>query len=409
VKNSTKRNHSGWPTMLLAHYFDRRKKTKAKKKMSTSTPSTPEIITTAAEMRTWSRKQRLAGKSVGFVPTMVWERRRSKKEELDWTPDFDISLAPSLSLNSPLFFSQPHLSPTQGCLHAGHLSLVDLARTKSDVVVVSIYVNPTQFAAHEDFGRYPRTREADRARLASRGVEAVFEPETLYHRAQRGGDEATEGGGDANNVIGAAAEEDDSSDSHDTFVSVERLSRGKLCSLSRPHFFRGVATVVAKLFNIVEPDVAAFGEKDWQQLAIIKRMARDLDFAVEVVGGAIVREGDGLALSSRNELLTEEERSRAPCIYAALLEAKRKVGGGGEGAGGAVTTAGEVAALVKRRIEEGGCSKVDYVSVVDADGLCLLPEETAICSRSKGRRTLVAVAAFFGCVRLIDNMVVAEG
>ena len=409
MKNSTKRNHSGWPTMLLAHYFDRRKKTKAKKKCrplplprrrSSPLPRrcAPGPASSASRERAWALFPRWYGK----------EEEAKKKNSIG----LRISTSPSLRLSLStllFFFSQPRLSPTQGCLHAGHLSLVDLARTKSDVVVVSIYVNPTQFAAHEDFGRYPRTREADRARLASRGVEAVFEPETLYHRAQRGGDEATEGGGDANNVIGAAAEEDDSSDSHDTFVSVERLSRGKLCSLSRPHFFRGVATVVAKLFNIVEPDVAAFGEKDWQQLAIIKRMARDLDFAVEVVGGAIVREGDGLALSSRNELLTEEERSRAPCIYAALLEAKRKVGGGGEGAGGAVTTAGEVAALVKRRIEEGGCSKVDYVSVVDADGLCLLPEETAICSRSKGRRTLVAVAAFFGCVRLIDNMVVAEG
>jgi len=394
---------------LLAHYFDRRKKTKAKKKNVDLYPfhagdhhhcrGDAHLVPQAAPR----------GKERGLCSHDGMGKKKKQKRRTRLDSGFR-HLPRSVSLSQlSSFFSQPRLSPTQGCLHAGHLSLVDLARTKSDVVVVSIYVNPTQFAAHEDFGRYPRTREADRARLASRGVEAVFEPETLYHRAQRGGDEATEGGGDANNVIGAAAEEDDSSDSHDTFVSVERLSRGKLCSLSRPHFFRGVATVVAKLFNIVEPDVAAFGEKDWQQLAIIKRMARDLDFAVEVVGGAIVREGDGLALSSRNELLTEEERSRAPCIYAALLEAKRKVGGGGEGAGGAVTTAGEVAALVKRRIEEGGCSKVDYVSVVDADGLCLLPEETAICSRSKGRRTLVAVAAFFGCVRLIDNMVVAEG
>ena len=226
----------------------------------------------------------------------------------------------------------------------------------------------------------------------------MFEPETLYG-----------GKSDAANVVGAEEEGEgegsglsEAEDSHDTFVVVERRSRG-LCSLSRPHFFRGVATVVAKLFNIVEPDVAAFGEKDWQQLAVIRRMARDLDFAVEVLGGAIVREGDGLALSSRNELLTAEDRRRAPCIYAALLEAKNKV----VAEAGAKTTAGEVAALVKARVEAGGCSKVDYVSVVDADSLSTVPDETSISARKENgqRRTLVAVAAFFGAVRLIDNMV----
>ena len=346
-------------------------------------------------------------------------------------------LFPTSSTSPP-----PHPQHQQGCLHAGHLSLVDLVRSSSspqggraDAVVVSIYVNPTQFAAHEDFGRYPRTREADRALLAARGVEAVFEPETLYHRGgggggaaaaapREGGEEGGGGGGDAANVVGAAVPEgaDGASeeDSHDTFVVVERLSRG-LCSLSRPHFFRGVATVVAKLFNIVEPDVAAFGEKDWQQLAIVRRMARDLDFPVEVLGGAIVREGDGLALSSRNELLTAEDRGKAPCIHAALLEAKERaaagaVGGGGGGGGGgaegeataaaAAATAGEVAALVKARVEAGGCSRVDYVSVVDADSLSAVSDGTPISAR-KGRRTLVAVAAFFGAVRLIDNMVVA--
>lgn len=297
--------------------------------------------------------------------------------------------------------------PIQGCLHAGHLSLVDLVRSaKADAVVVSIYVNPTQFAAHEDFGRYPRTRDEDRALLVARGVDAVFEPETLYYRG--GGKEGGGGGSDAANVVGAATSEPESEDSHDTFVVVERLSRG-LCSLSRPHFFRGVATVVAKLFNVVEPDVAAFGEKDWQQLAIIRRMARDLDFAVEVLGGAIVRESDGLALSSRNELLTAEDRAKAPCIHAALLEAKEKVGGGqGEAAATATaTTAGELAALVRARLEAGGCSSVDYVSVVDADSLSAVSDETVISEREKsGRRTLVAVAAFFGAVRLIDNMVV---
>lgn len=375
-----------------------------KNKMSTPsapTPSTPEIITTAAEMRVWSRRQRLAGKRVGFVPTMVISMKRRAKKF------FRLACFSFLPIDRSISFSQPRppllssASNLQGCLHAGHLSLVDLARTKADVVVVSIYVNPTQFAANEDFGRYPRTRERDRSLLAERGVEAVFEPETLYHRS-------TDSNDDNANVVGTAAEESD--DAHDTFVVVERLSRG-LCSLSRPHFFRGVATVVAKLFNVVEPDVSVFGEKDWQQLAIVRRMARDLDFAVKVLGGEIVRESDGLALSSRNELLTAGDRRRAPCIYAALKEAKKMVSGSPS------VTAGEVAGVVKTRIEaacDGGFSppppppppKVDYVSVVDADSLSPVPDDVAISSR-KGRRTLVAVAAFFGEVRLIDNMVVA--
>ena len=242
--------------------------------------------------------------------------------------------------------------------------------------------------------------------MASKGVDAVFEPETLYYNAKTA---AGGSGSDASNVIGAVPEgegggREEEEDSHDTFVTVERLSRGKLCSLSRPHFFRGVATVVAKLFNIVEPDVAAFGEKDWQQLAIIKRMARDLDFPIEILGGKIVREGDGLALSSRNELLTEEDRRKATCIHEALFAAKKAV----SSIKGDATTAGEVASFVTQKLELGGCSRVDYVSVVDADSLCSVPDGTKISPR-KGRRTLVAVAAFFGGVRLIDNMVVAEG
>lgn len=286
---------------------------------------------------------------------------------------------------------------------------------------MSIYVNPTQFAAHEDFGRYPRTREADRAALASKGVDVVFEPETLYHRGSSGGGGGVgTGGGDNAHVIGAAAadadgegEDANGDDAHDTFVTVEHLSRG-LCSLSRPHFFRGVATVVAKLFNIVEPDVAAFGEKDWQQLAIVRRMARDLDFAVDVVGGEIVREGDGLALSSRNELLTAEDRAKAPCIYAALLAGKdlarkgKVVGGGGgeEQQKQHATSSSDVAALVSSLISRGGATSVDYVSCVDADSLSPVPAEITVESRrERGRRTLVAVAAFFGKVRLIDNIV----
>lgn len=324
------------------------------------------------------------------------------KKKLDWLDRSLLLLNDALSLSTSTRTSKKK----KGCLHAGHLSLVDLARTRADVVVVSIYVNPTQFAAHEDFGRYPRTRESDRASLASKGVEAVFEPETLYYRAPRDNDTAT-GGGEISNVVGAVPEEEASADSHDTFVVVERLSRG-LCSLSRPHFFRGVATVVAKLFNVVEPDVAAFGEKDWQQLAIVKRMARDLDFAVEVLGGEIVREGDGLALSSRNELLAEEDREKAPCIYAALLEAKETVKRTAGEQGSPAATAGEVAQLVTRRLEGGGSSRVDYVSVVDAESLSPVPDETPISSR-RGRRMLVAVAAFFGQLRLIDNMVVWEG
>ncbi|MEX1081130.1 MAG: pantoate--beta-alanine ligase [Halofilum sp. (in: g-proteobacteria)] len=183
------------------------------------------------------------------------------------------------------------LVPTMGDLHQGHLRLVAAARERAARVVVSIFVNPLQFGPGEDYEQYPRVLERDRARLADEGADLVFAPsvEALYPR----GVDAT------------------------TRLTVPDLE-AVLCGAERPGHFSGVATVVAKLFNATEPDIAVFGEKDYQQLLLLRRMAEDLDFAVEIAGVATVREDDGLALSSRNGYLTEEERARAPTLHATL-------------------------------------------------------------------------------------------
>ena len=183
--------------------------------------------------------------------------------------------------------------PTMGSLHAGHLSLVEAARTRADRVVVSIYVNPLQFAAGEDFDAYPRVLQGDAAKLAPLGVDAIFAPtdQELY---PRGRDGLTE-------------------------VRVPGLS-GELCGSFRAGHFEGVTTVVALLFNIVQPDVAVFGRKDYQQLAIIRRMAADLHFSVEIVGMPTLREASGLAMSSRNAYLSDDDRDRAAVIYASLCQ-----------------------------------------------------------------------------------------
>ncbi|KAK9837099.1 hypothetical protein WJX81_002708 [Elliptochloris bilobata] len=268
-----------------------------------------------------------------------------------------------------------------GYLHEGHLSLVQEARRRADVVVASIYVNPTQFSATEDFGVYPNSRAEDRRRLEEAGVGATFEPATLYATGRSSG-----ASGDHANVVGMGAP---AAGAHETWVEVTRLQTG-LCGGSRPHFFRGVATVVAKLFNIVEPDVAVFGRKDYQQWRVLTRMARDLDFAVEVVGLPLVREPDGLAMSSRNALLDSNARKRALSISESLRWAEEACSRG-EAPGVQVLRQG-----VADRISAAG-GRVDYVEVVDADELVPVEELDA-------RPVLVAVAAFFGSVRLMDNL-----
>ncbi|KAG1675961.1 hypothetical protein FOA52_014205 [Chlamydomonas sp. UWO 241] len=304
------------------------------------------VITDKDAMRAWSREQRRLGNTIAFVPTM-------------------------------------------GYLHEGHLSLVKAARARCDVVAASIYVNPTQFSAHEDFDVYPRQAERDRELLQQAGCSVVFEPRSLYHEP--------EGAGEGSNVVGR---EVDHADAHETYVQVEKLQRG-LCGKSRPHFFRGVATVVTKLFNIVEPDVAFFGRKDYQQWRVITRMVRDLDFGLEIVGLPICREADGLAMSSRNARLSADARAKAPAIYMALQAAAASV------AAGTARAPADVAAQVSAAIEAAG-GKMDYVEMVNA--LSLRPIDD--CG---AQPTLLAVAALFaagdagtGTVRLIDNMVLGE-
>jgi len=252
------------------------------------------------------------------------------------------------------------LVPTMGALHEGHLSLVRAAKAKSDVVAVSIFVNPTQFGPREDFARYPRNLEKDCELLEREGVEFVFAPtvEEVYQR-------------------GAV-----------TWVTVEGLS-DRLCGKSRPGHFRGVATVVAKLFNIVEPDVAFFGQKDAAQVAVIKRMVRDLNMAVQIEICPIVREPDGLALSSRNAYLSPDERKMALVLHASLQRAQKLFNEGER-------NAAKLAAEAKKAFVWQPAVKLDYLDIVDPNGL--EPLETL------NQKSLVAVAAFVGNTRLIDNI-----
>ena len=271
-------------------------------------------------------------------------------------------------------------------------------------MAVSIYVNPTQFAAHEDFGVYPRTREADRAVLSAAGVDAIFEPASLY---ESGGDSGGGGGGDAALVVSADPGGARPAGGHETTVTVGHLSTG-LCGSSRPHFFAGVATVVAKLFNCVDPDTAVFGRKDFQQLAVVTRMARDLDFGVRVIDGPIVREDDGLALSSRNALLTAGDRAAAPAIAAALAGAATTAAAADPGEGLPVDTL--MKGVAQRIASSQDGVRVDYVSIVDAADLTPVARvgpHGGVGGDGGGaaRPALLAVAAFFGSVRLIDNTV----
>lgn len=250
--------------------------------------------------------------------------------------------------------------PTMGFLHEGHLSLVRIARRKSDLLVVSIFVNPTQFAPHEDLKRYPRNLEKDMRLLRNEQVDLIFYPDTRQMYPHR----------------------------YATYVEVEDLTR-VLCGVSRPHHFRGVTTIVLKLFNIVQPHIAVFGKKDYQQAVIIKRMVKDLDLDVRIVLGKIVREKDGLAMSSRNIYLSKDERRDAVVLYKALQWIRQAYT---KGLRNRITALARIRALIRQR---GG--KIDYVEAVDKD--TLLP----VTRLRKG--TLIALAVYFGRTRLIDNTI----
>lgn len=254
------------------------------------------------------------------------------------------------------------LVPTMGALHEGHLSLVRIARERADSVVVSIFVNPTQFGPGEDFDEYPRDLDGDARALAEEGVDVVFSPPgaAIYPE------------GDA------------------TRVRVERLTDG-LCGRGRPGHFEGVTTVVARLFNAARPHVAVFGEKDYQQLAAIRRMARDLLFDIDVVGGPTVREADGLAMSSRNAYLSPAARRQATALHDALCEARRRVASG-------ETDARNLLDGVRRRIAKEPLAELDYAELRDAENL-----ESVERIGPASRRAVLALAVRFEGARLIDN------
>ena len=255
------------------------------------------------------------------------------------------------------------LVPTMGYLHEGHLSLVRAARAGNAHVVTSVFVNPTQFAPNEDLDRYPRDEARDLALLEAERVDVVFAPavDEMYPEGFQ------------------------------TYVTVDRVTQ-RLEGASRPTHFRGVTTVVLKLFNIAQPHRAYFGQKDAQQLAVIRRMVRDLDVPVEVIGMPIVREADGLALSSRNIYLSPDERAAALVLSRALRRAEELFAAGER-------DAGVIRAAVEGMMAAEPLARIDYVSVADAGTL----EELETVDRA----ALVSVAARFGVTRLIDNVTLA--
>lgn len=251
--------------------------------------------------------------------------------------------------------------PTMGYLHAGHLSLIASARRQADAVVASIFVNPLQFGANEDLARYPRDLDGDTRQLRAAATDVLFLPS---------GDEMYPHG-------------------FQTAVAVHEVTQG-LCGISRPTHFGGVATVVAKLFNIVKPHVAVFGEKDFQQLVTIRRLVTDLAFDIEIVGGPIVREADGLAMSSRNKYLDPAQRQAALCLSRALAAAEAKVAAGGR-------QANEIVAAARAVIAAEPLARLDYAHLVDVETMREVPDLAA--------PAVLALAAFVGNTRLIDNRV----
>ena len=291
------------------------------------------ICSTIDEMRTAARAVRAAGSRLGFVPTM-------------------------------------------GALHDGHLSLVRAARASCDVVAASIFVNPTQFGPNEDLAKYPRSFERDRDLLEREGVELLFAPsvEEMYPTAA---DQSAD-----RSVRPTAL----------TWVTVEELS-GRLDGRSRPGHFRGVTTVVAKLFHIVEPDAAFFGQKDAAQVAVIRRMVRDLNLAVEIAVCPIVREADGLAMSSRNAYLDAQQRRQALVLHRSLMQVRELVAGGEQ-------NAARLASAGRAEIAAENSVRLDYFEIVD--------QETLDPVADVSRGALVAVAAYVGGTRLIDNLVIGK-
>lgn len=257
------------------------------------------------------------------------------------------------------------LVPTMGYLHAGHISLITKAKELADIVVVSRFVNPTQFAPNEDLDAYPNDPDRDHAATEKAGTDILFEPpaNAMYHP------------------------------DHATWVEVPELAKG-LCGVTRPTHFRGVCTVVTKLFNLIQPDFACFGEKDYQQLTIIRRMVRDLNMPVEIVGCPLVRESDGLAMSSRNAYLTEEERALAPHIRKGLLLLKEKAE---QGEHSAKNLHAFFAGYIKKNIP---MARIDYCSMVDKDNL----ENVETLKGS----AVVAVAVYLGKARLLDNISITK-
>lgn len=278
-----------------------------------------QIITTVTEMQTLAHELRSQGRIIGLVPTM-------------------------------------------GALHEGHLGLVRLAAERSDKVVVSIFVNPAQFAPSEDFNKYPRELEADVARCESAGADYVFAPppEEVYPKA------------------------------FSTYITEERVAK-PLEGVSRPTHFRGVTTVVAKLFNICRPDLAVFGQKDAQQVAVIKKMVADLNFTVDVVVAPTLREPDGLAMSSRNRYLTATQRAEALSISRALFKAREMVAAGERRSDRLIAEATHILSQ-QRRV------RVIYVALVDRDTM-----EPA--REAEPGRSVLAIAVWVDEVRLIDNLV----
>ena len=255
--------------------------------------------------------------------------------------------------------------PTMGFLHEGHLALMADGQKKADHLVVSIFVNPAQFGPNEDFSTYPRAMDQDLEKCRNIGATAVFTPsaEDMYPAG------------------------------HETYVVLEKLPF-HLCGLSRPVFFKGVATVVTKLFNIVRPHVALFGEKDFQQLAVIRRLVQDLCFDIEIAGVPIVREPDGLAMSSRNKYLTPKQRPHALLLHRSLAAAQKMVTDG-------ETDAGKIVAIAREMLTSCPDIRLDYVSICDPATL----DEVAVIEDA----ALMAIAVWLGKTRLIDNqMLVPE-
>lgn len=278
-----------------------------------------EIITDIKLMQGFSEKNRMEGKIIGFVPTM-------------------------------------------GFLHEGHLSLIREARRKTDVVIVSIFVNPTQFGPQEDYDNYPRDMEGDKEKIISAGGDIIFAPSVR--------DMYPEG--------------------YLTYVNVEGITE-TLCGVSRPGHFRGVTTVVTKLFNIVKPHKAFFGQKDYQQSVVIKRMVRDLNMDIDIIVLSTIRESDGLAMSSRNSYLSPEERKVAPILYRSLIMASEMVKNGER-------DARRIYSEMRGMIEKEPLIVIDYIAITD-------PENLEDISEIKGK-TLIALAVRIGKTRLIDNILI---